>query len=95
MRILLVEDDRMIGESIRSALRQDGSAVDWVRDGRSADSTLATEEFDLVLLDLGLPQRDGLEVLRAMRSRHDQTPVIVMTARDGLADRVAGLETGH
>jgi DNA-binding response OmpR family regulator len=94
MRILLVEDDRMIGESIRTALRQDGSAVDWVRDGRSAESTLATEEFDLVLLDLGLPQRDGLEVLQAMRSRHDQTPVIVLTARDALADRVAGLDSG-
>jgi DNA-binding response OmpR family regulator len=94
MRILLVEDDRMIGESIRTALRQDGSAVDWVRDGGSAESTLATEEFDLVLLDLGLPQRDGLEVLQAMRSRHDQTPVIVLTARDALADRVAGLDAG-
>jgi DNA-binding response OmpR family regulator len=94
MRILLVEDDRMIGESIRTALRQDGSAVDWVRDGRSAESTLATEEFDIVLLDLGLPQRDGLEVLQAMRLRHDQTPVIVLTARDALADRVAGLDAG-
>jgi two-component system OmpR family response regulator/two-component system response regulator QseB len=94
MRILLVEDDRMIGESIRTALRQDGSAVDWVRDGRSAESTLATEEFDLVLLDLGLPQRDGLELLQAMRSRHDQTPVIVLTARDALSDRVAGLDAG-
>ncbi len=84
----------MIGESIRAALRQDGSAVDWVRDGRSADSTLATERFDLVLLDLGLPQRDGLEILRAIRSRHDQTPVIVLTARDALPDRVAGLDAG-
>jgi two-component system OmpR family response regulator/two-component system response regulator QseB len=94
MRILLVEDDRMIGESIRAALRQDGSAVDWVRDGRSAEGTLATERFDLVLLDLGLPQRDGLEILRALRSRHDQTPVIVLTARDALPDRVAGLDAG-
>jgi DNA-binding response OmpR family regulator len=94
MRVLLVEDDRMIGESIRAALKQDGSAVDWVRDGRSAESTLATEQFDLVLLDLGLPQRDGLEILRAMRLRHDQTPVIVLTARDALPDRVAGLDAG-
>jgi DNA-binding response OmpR family regulator len=94
MRILLVEDDRMIGESIRTALRQDGSAVDWVRDGRIAESTLASEEFDLVLLDLGLPQRDGLEVLHAMRARRDQTPVIVLTARDALTDRVAGLDAG-
>jgi len=94
MRVLLVEDDRMIGESIRAALKQDGSAVDWVRDGRSAESTLATEQFDLVLLDLGLPQRDGLQILRAMRLRHDQTPVIVLTARDALQDRVAGLDAG-
>src|SRR5260221_10308121 len=94
MRVLLVEDDRMIGESIRAALKQDGSAVDWVRDGRSAESTLATEQFDLVLLDLGLPQRDGIEILRAMRARHDQTPVIVLTARDALPDRVAGLDAG-
>ncbi len=84
----------MIGESIRAALKQDGSAVDWVRDGRSTESTLATEQFDLVLLDLGLPQRDGLEILRAMRLRHDQTPVIVLTARDALQDRVAGLDAG-
>ena len=84
----------MIGESIRAALKQDGSAVDWVRDGRSAESTLATEQFDLVLLDLGLPLRDGLEILRAMRLRHDQTPVIVLTARDALQDRVAGLDAG-
>jgi DNA-binding response OmpR family regulator len=94
MRILLVEDDRMIGESVRAALRQDGHAVDWVRDGRSAESTVASEELDIVLLDLGLPQRDGLEVLRAMRSRHDQTSVIVLTARDALADRIAGLDAG-
>jgi DNA-binding response OmpR family regulator len=94
MRILLVEDDRMIGESIRAALRQEGSAVDWVRDGRAADSALGTEQFDLVLLDLGLPQRDGLEILRAMRLRRNQTPVIVLTARDALQDRVAGLDAG-
>jgi DNA-binding response OmpR family regulator len=94
MRVLLVEDDRMIGESIRAALRQDGNAVDWVRDGRSAESTLATETFDVVLLDLGLPQRDGLEILRGMRARRDQTPVIVLTARDALQDRVAGLDAG-
>ena len=94
MRILLVEDDRMIGESIRTALRQDGSAVDWVRDGRSAETALATEQFGLVLLDLGLPHRGGLEILRGMRTRHDQTLVIVLTARDALQDRVAGLDAG-
>ncbi len=94
MRVLLVEDDRMIGESIRTALRQDGSAVDWVRDGRSVESALTTEQFDLVLLDLGLPHRDGIEILRTMRMRHDQTPVIVLTARDALQDRVTGLDAG-
>jgi DNA-binding response OmpR family regulator len=94
MRLLLVEDDRMIGESLRNALRQSGFAVDWVRDGRAADSTIGSERFDLVLLDLGLPQRDGMEVLQAMRARGDRTPVIVLTARDALASRVRGLDAG-
>ena len=94
MRILLVEDDRMIGESVRSALRQEGHAVDWMRDGRAADAALSSESFDLVLLDLGLPQRDGLEVLRALRDRKDTTPVIILTARDAVADRVRGLDAG-
>ena len=94
MRLLLVEDDRMIGESLRNALRGSGYAVDWVRDGRAADGTLSTERFDLVLLDLGLPQRDGMEVLQALRARGDRTPVIVLTARDSLASRVQGLDAG-
>ncbi|MGB3428384.1 MAG: response regulator, partial [Burkholderiaceae bacterium] len=86
MRLLLVEDDHMIGESLRKALRQSGFAVDWVRDGRAAEGSIASERFDLVLLDLGLPQRDGMEVLAAMRARGDRTPVIVVTARDALAN---------
>ncbi len=102
MRLLLVEDDRMIGESLRTALRQEGHAVDWVRDAASAHTTLASERFDLLLLDLGLPARagqpldgdGGLAVLRSLRARHDTTPVIVLTARDGLGDRVAGLDAG-
>ncbi len=94
MRLLLVEDDRMIGESLRSALRQAGYAVDWVRDGRAADGTLGSERFDLVLLDLGLPSRDGIEVLQALRGRGDRTPAIVLTARDSLASRVRGLDEG-
>jgi DNA-binding response OmpR family regulator len=94
MRILLVEDDRMIGESVRSALRQEGHAVDWMRDGRAADAALSSESFDLVLLDLGLPQRDGIDVLRALRERKNATPVIVLTARDAVADRVRGLDAG-
>ena len=94
MRVLLVEDDRMIGESLQRALRQAGYAVDWVHDGRAADATLASERFDVVLLDLGLPQRDGLEVLRDARARGDRTPVIVLTARDAPAHRVQGLDSG-
>jgi len=104
MRLLLVEDDRMIGESLRSALRLDGYAVDWVRDAGAADSTLASERFELVLLDLGLPPgrqpaasaplRDGIDVLRALRARQDPTPVIVLTARDARGDKVAGLDAG-
>ncbi len=106
MRLLLVEDDRMIGDSLRSALRLEGYAVDWVRDVAAAQATLASERFDLVLLDLGLAAggsaradierqaADGLEVLRALRARSDATPVIVLTARDGRGDRVAGLDAG-
>lgn len=94
MRVLLVEDDRMIGDALRLALRHEGWAVDWVRDGEAARQTLATETFELVLLDLGLPGLDGLAVLRDLRARHNRTPVIVLTARDALADRVAGLDSG-
>ncbi len=94
MRVLLVEDDGMIGESLRTALRQSGFAVDWVRDGEAADATLASERFDVVLLDLGLPRRDGLDLLRAVRGRGDRTPVIVLSARDALASRVGGLDAG-
>jgi len=94
MRLLLVEDDLMIGESLQRALRLEGYAVDWVRAAPVADGTLASERFDLALLDLGLPGGDGLDVLRALRARHDATPVIVLTARDGRGDRVAGLDAG-
>jgi two-component system OmpR family response regulator/two-component system response regulator QseB len=94
MRLVLVEDDRMIGDSLRAALRHQGHAVDWVRDAQAADSTLASERFDLALLDLGLPRGSGLDVLRTMRARGDGTPVIVLTARDGPGDRVAGLDAG-
>jgi DNA-binding response OmpR family regulator len=102
MRLLLVEDDRMIGESLRGTLRQEGHAVDWVRDTTAAQATLGSERFDLVLLDLGLPTtadaapegEGGLGVLRWLRGRADATPVIVLTARDGLGDRVRGLDLG-
>ncbi|WP_164962963.1 response regulator transcription factor [Rubrivivax sp. JA1026] len=102
MRLLLVEDDRMIGESLRAALRLEGHAVDWVRDVAAARATLASERFDCVLLDLGLPPggppgtppADGLDVLRELRGRADTTPVIVLTARDASGDRVRGLDAG-
>lgn len=94
MRVLLVEDDRMIAEAVRTALQQDGHAVDWMHDGASAAAALATSSFDLVLLDLGLPKRGGLEVLREARGRGDTTPVIIITARDDVQSRVAGLDSG-
>jgi two-component system OmpR family response regulator/two-component system response regulator QseB len=94
MHILLVEDDRMIGESVRIALKQDGHAVDWLRDGNAADTALRSAEFDVVLLDLGLPGRDGLEILRTLRARRKQTPVIILSARDALQERIAGLDAG-
>jgi two-component system response regulator QseB len=94
MRLLLVEDDPMIGAAAREGLRQEGHAVDWVRDGREAETAAAGGLHDLVLLDLGLPRRDGLEVLRALRARGSKVPVIVITARDAVTDRVAGLDAG-
>lgn len=94
MRVLLVEDDRMIAQGLQTALRQDGYAVDWMPDGRSADGALRTSTFDVVLLDLGLPERDGIDVLRDMRRRGDATPVIILTARDDVQDRIGGLDAG-
>ena len=94
MRLLLVEDDAMIGEAVLQVLRAEHYAVDWVRDGVMADEALKSEQYDLVLLDLGLPKRDGLDVLRALRQRRDAVPVLVATARDGVADRIAGLDAG-
>jgi two-component system, OmpR family, response regulator len=94
MRVLLVEDDAMIGEAVLDVLRAEHYAVDWVRDGAMADTALHSETYDLVLLDLGLPKRDGLEVLRSLRARHSTVPVLVATARDAVGDRVAGLDAG-
>lgn len=91
---MLVEDDAMIAEGLQTALRQQTFAVDRVSDGNEADAALHSGEFDLVLLDLGLPGRGGLEVLRAMRRRGDPTPVIIVTARDEVETRVAGLDSG-
>ncbi|MBS0322126.1 MAG: response regulator transcription factor [Proteobacteria bacterium] len=94
MRALLAEDDPMIGEGVRRGLAQDGFAVDWVRDGRAAELALAEGVHDIVLLDLGLPRKAGLDVLATMRQRGDLRPVLVLTARDAIADRVAGLDAG-
>ncbi len=94
MRLLLAEDDPMIGAGIERGLRQDGFAVDWVRDGRAAEIALAQRVHDVLLLDLGLPRKDGLDVLASMRRRGDARPVLIITARDAVADRVAGLDAG-
>ncbi len=94
MRVLLVEDDAMIAAGLKTALRQAGFAVDWVNDGRGAQAALQTTEFDLVLLDLGLPQRDGIAVLREFRQRGAVTPVIILTARDEIQSRITGLDAG-
>jgi two-component system, OmpR family, response regulator QseB len=94
MRLLLAEDDRMIGAGVQQGLKQDGFAVDWVQDGRAAEMALAENVHDLVLLDLGLPRKQGLDVLAAMRRRGDARPVLILTARDAVADRVAGLDAG-
>lgn len=94
MRMLLVEDDAMIGEVVLDALRAEHHAVDWVRDGAMALTALATAPYDLLLLDLGLPRQDGLSVLRQLRADHQRLPVLIATARDAVADRVAGLDAG-
>jgi two-component system, OmpR family, response regulator len=94
VKLLLVEDDAMIGRALLDALREEGYAVNWVRDGAAADATLASEPYDLAVLDLGLPQRDGLDVLRGLRARGSSLPVLVATARDAVGDRVAGLDAG-
>jgi two-component system OmpR family response regulator len=94
MRILLVEDDLMIGEAVTVALKDAAYAVDWVRDGASAEGALEIGGHQAVLLDLGLPRRHGLEVLRWLRARNVSVPVIIITARDGVEDRIQGLDVG-
>lgn len=94
MRVLLVEDDLMIGEAVSVALKDAAYAVDWVKDGATADRVLENVEYQAVLLDLGLPKRDGLEVLRRLRQAGNTVPVIVITARDSVDDRIKGLDFG-
>lgn len=92
--MLLVEDDTMIGEAVRVGLRRQGITVDWVQDGAAAKSALAAEAFDLVLLDLGLPKLDGLQVLKWLRGTGSRVPVLILTARDSVNDRIKGLDAG-
>ena len=94
MRILLVEDDELLGDGIRTGLSRTGCILDWVREGRAAETALATETYDAVVLDLGLPGKSGLDVLRDLRARGDAVLVLVLTARDTVQDRVAGLDGG-
>ncbi|WP_321836970.1 response regulator transcription factor [Pseudomonas kulmbachensis] len=94
MRILLVEDDPMIGDAIQGALTDASYAADWVKDGLNALSALDTQHYDMVLLDLGLPGKDGLEVLASIRARNNPVPLLILTARDSLDDRLRGLDGG-
>ena len=94
MRVLLVEDDPMIGKSVQQGLRQDGCTVDWVRDGEAAELALANDVYELLLLDLGLPRKAGLDVLVKLRRNASRLPVLILTARDAVADRVKGLDAG-
>jgi two-component system response regulator QseB len=94
MRVLLVEDDAMIGEAVAVGLRHAGHTVDWVQDGRAAEAALAPGVHEMVLLDLGLPRKAGLDVLRTLRAGGGDLPVVIITARDAVADRIAGLDAG-
>lgn len=94
MRVLLVEDDAMIGEAVGHALMDAGYALDWVRDGAAALGAVATHEYGIVLLDLGLPRKDGVEVLRSIRAHGNPVAVLIITARDSLEDRIHGLDAG-
>lgn len=94
MRVLLIEDDAMIGEAIQGALKDASYAADWIRSGQTALTTMATQQYDLVLLDLGLPGTDGLAVLASIRARGNFVPLLIITARDGLEDRLRGLDGG-
>lgn len=94
MRLLLVEDDTILGDGLKAGLTMEGYAVDWLTDGVQADEALRLNKYDLVVLDLNLPRMDGMSILKALRRRKDSTPVLLLTARDGVTDRVAGLDGG-
>ncbi len=94
MRILVVEDDRLLGDGLQAGLSHAGFATDWVRDGEAAVAALSAESFDAIVLDLGLPRRNGLDVLQWLRGRDDATAVLILTARDQVEDKVRGLDLG-
>lgn len=94
MRILVVEDDALLGDAIQAGLRQSGYAVDWLRDGIAADQALTTEPYSAVVLDWGLPRLSGIELLERLRARKSDIPVILLTARDTVGDRIQGLDNG-
>jgi two-component system OmpR family response regulator len=94
MRILVAEDDAILADGVTRTLRQSGYAVDWVKNGAEADSALETDDFDLLILDIGLPKKSGLDVLKRLRSRDSRVPVLILTALDGVNDRVRGLDAG-
>ena len=94
MRLLLVEDDPMIGKAVLQGLTRAGFCVDWVKDGRAAELSIANNHYQTVILDLGLPRQDGLAVLAAARTRRNPVPMLIATARDAIADRIAGLNAG-
>lgn len=94
MRVLVVEDDPMIGRAVATGLQDSGYAVDWVRDGAAAELALSHDAYDIALLDLGLPRKDGVEVLKTLRRTRIELPVIIITARDAVSDRIAGLDSG-
>ena len=94
MRILVAEDDAILADGVTRTLRQSGYAVDWVKNGAEADSALDTDDFDLLILDIGLPKKSGLDVLKRLRLRDSRLPVLILTALDGVNDRVRGLDAG-
>ena len=94
MRLLIVEDDMMIGENLQKALRKEGFVVNWAQDGETAEIALQDEAYDLVVLDLGLPGQSGLDVLDKLRKKGDDIPVLILTARDAVSDKVKGFDSG-
>jgi two-component system OmpR family response regulator len=94
LRILVAEDDAVLAEGVMTTLRHSGYAVDWVKNGAEADSALAANQFDLLILDLGLPKKSGLDVLKRLRASDSRLPVLILTALDGVSDRVRGLDAG-